>query len=290
MFIWEGVSEFVAVAELESFTAASKRLAVSTAQVSRQITALEKRLSCKLFYRTTRRVSVTDIGRVYYQHCRQVLDGLDEAERAISDLQTTPKGLLKMTAPGTFGEETIAPLVNEFLSLYPELEIQLNLSNQKQDLVAEGYDIAIRLGKLDDSTMMANRLSTRTQYVCASPDYIKKYGIPHSLSELASHNCLVGTLSYWRFHENHKEKHVKVQGSLSCNSGRALCDAALKGIGIVQLPDYYVKEHVDKGSLISLLESYREEDDHIWALYPHNRHLSSKVKMLVDFLKKNLNK
>ncbi len=120
-------------------------------------------------------MSVTDIGRVYYQHCRQVLDGLDEAERAISDLQTTPKGSLKMTAPpGTYGEETVAPLVNEFLSLYPELDIQLNLSNQKQDLVAEGYDVAIRLGQLEDSSMMAQRLSSRTQYVCASPLYIKK--------------------------------------------------------------------------------------------------------------------
>ena len=288
MFIWEGVSEFVAVAELESFTAASKRLGISTAQVSRQITALETRLSCKLFYRTTRKVSVTDIGRVYYQHCRQVLDGLDEAQRAISDLQTTPKGLLKMTAPGTYGEETIAPLVNQFLAMYPELEIQLHLSNQKQDLIAEGYDVAIRLGKLEDSTMMARKLSSRTQYVCASPDYIEKYGLPHSLSELEKHNCLAGTLNYWRFHENSKERHVRVQGSLSCNSGRALCDAALKGIGIVQLPDYYVKEYVDRGELVSILESFREKDDHIWALYPHNRHLSSKVKTLVDFLQKEL--
>ncbi|GLO63115.1 LysR family transcriptional regulator [Vibrio sp. MACH09] len=288
MFIWEGVSEFVAVAELESFTAASKKLDISTAQVSRQITALEKRLSCKLFYRTTRRVSVTDIGRVYYQHCRQVLDGLDEAERAISDLQTTPKGSLKMTAPGTYGEETVAPLVNEFLSLYPELDIQLNLSNQKQDLVAEGYDVAIRLGQLEDSSMMAQRLSSRTQYVCASPLYIKKYGVPHSLSELDKHNCLIGTLNFWRFRENNKEKHIKVKGNLSCNSGRALCDAAVKGIGIVQLPDYYVSEYIDSGELVTLLEGYREEDDHIWALYPHNRHLSSKVQMLVDFLKEKL--
>ena len=122
MFNWEGVSEFVAVAETESFTKAAARLGISTAQVSRQVSALETRLAAKLFHRTTRKVSVTEVGRIYYQHCRQVLDGLDEAERAITNLQTTPRGLLKITAPVTYGEGTIAPLINDFLTHYPELE------------------------------------------------------------------------------------------------------------------------------------------------------------------------
>ena len=240
MFNWEGVSEFVAVSETESFTKAAARLGISTAQVSRQVSALETRLAAKLFHRTTRKVSVTEVGRVYYQHCRQVLDGLDEAERAITNLQTTPRGLLKITAPVTYGEGTIAPLINDFLTLYPELEVQMNLTNLKVDLVDQGYDLAIRLGQLEDSSMMAKRLGARTQFVCASPSYVATYGLPHTLSELDQHNCLIGTLDYWRFQEKGKARNVRVKGNLSCNSGHALVDAAIKGLGIIQLPDYYV--------------------------------------------------
>ncbi|MBW7472425.1 LysR substrate-binding domain-containing protein [Marinobacter sp. M216] len=288
MFNWEGVSEFVAVAEAESFTAAGKRLGISTAQVSRQVSALENRLSAKLFYRTTRRVSVTEVGNIYYQHCRQVLDGLEEAERAITNLQSTPTGKLKITAPVTYGESTISPLINNFAAKYPELDVRLHLTNQTLDLVDEGYDLAIRLGKLNDSTMMARRLALRTQYVCASPDYLSAHGVPHSLSELTQHNCLQGTLGYWRFQEQGKERNIKVKGNLGCNSGRALVDAALKGIGIVQLPDYYVLRYIETGQLVSLLDHLREPDDGIWALYPHNRHLSPKVRMLLDYLGEEL--
>lgn len=288
MFNWEGVSEFVAVAEADSFTAAAKRLGISTAQVSRQVSALEARLATKLFHRTTRKVSVTEVGRVYYQHCRQVLDGLDEAERAITNLQSTPRGLLKITAPVTFGERTIAPLINDFIARYPDLEVRLHLTNQKVDLIDEGYDLAIRLGQLDDSTMMAKRLALRTQHVCASPDYLSIHGVPHTLSELEQHNCLQGTLDHWRFQENGKIRSIKIKGSVSCNSGRALVDAALKHIGIVQLPDYYVMPYIDSGELIQLLDHHRQPDDGIWALYPHNRHLSPKVRMLLEHLSEHL--
>ncbi|GIU17085.1 LysR family transcriptional regulator [Shewanella sp. c952] len=284
MFNWEGVSEFVAVAETESFTKAAVRLGISTAQVSRQVSALETRLAAKLFHRTTRKVSVTEVGRVYYQHCRQVLDGLDEAERAITNLQTTPRGLLKITAPVTYGEGTIAPLINDFLTQYPELEVQMNLTNLKVDLVDQGYDLAIRLGQLEDSSMMAKRLGSRTQYVCASPSYVSTYGLPHTLSELEQHNCLIGTLDYWRFQEKGKARNVRIKGNLSCNSGHALVDAAIKGLGIIQLPDYYVNPFIASGELVSLLENNRQADEGIWALYPHNRHLSPKVRMLLDFL------
>ncbi|MCC4266126.1 LysR family transcriptional regulator [Oceanimonas baumannii] len=288
MFLWEGVSEFVAVAEAESFTRAAKRLGISTAQVSRQISALESRLSTKLFYRTTRKVSVTEAGQIYYQHCRQVLDGLEEAERTITNLQLSPRGRLRLTAPVTYGEKVIAPLVNDFVLRYPELEVELHLTNQKLDLVADGYDLAIRLGTLEDSSMMARRLASRTQHVCASPDYLSVHGVPHSLSELEQHNCLQGNLDYWRFQEQGKVRNIRVTGNIRCDSGWALLDAALKGIGIVQLPDYYVQPALDAGQLLSLLEHYREEDNGIWALYPHNRHLSPKVRMLLDYLGQTL--
>ncbi|WP_458792947.1 LysR family transcriptional regulator [Yoonia sp. MH D7] len=288
MFNWEGVSEFVSVAETESFTAAATRLGISTAQVSRQIRALESRLGVKLFYRTTRKVSITDTGQIYYNHCRQVLDGLAEAERAITDLHQTPKGRLNLTAPVTFGEKRIAPLVNEFVARYPELEVTLTLSNQMLDLVAECYDLAVRLGELEDSTMMAKRLASRTHYVCASPDYLAARGVPYALSELEQHNCLQGTLDYWRFEEKGKPRHIRVKGNLRCNSGWSLVDAALKGIGIVQLPDYYVQVELEAGRLVPILDKYRAPDDGIWAIYPHNRHLSPKVRLLLEHLSEGL--
>jgi len=285
---WQGISEFVYVAEAESFTLAAKKLAISTAQVSRQITALESRLKVKLFYRTTRKVSLTQEGSLFYQHCRAILDGLEQAETAITNLQASPQGKIKLTASVTYGEQQVLPLVNDFTLLYPDIEVVAQLSNQKIDLVDEGYDLAIRLGKLHDSTLMAKKLAQRTNYVCAAPAYINKYGTPHALSELSQHNCLLGTLDYWRFRDNNKEKNIRVSGSIRFNSGYGLVDAALKGLGIVQLPDYYVKDHIEQGRLITLLDHYREPDEGIWAVYPHNRQLSAKIRLLVDYLAKHL--
>ena len=285
---WDGISEFVYVAEYESFTRAAKELGVSTAQVSRQISALEKRLNIKLLYRTTRKVSLTEEGRVFYQHCRGVLDGLDAAEQAVSNLQSKPQGRIKLTAPVTYGEQQLLPLVNNFMVQYSDIEVTAFLSNQKIDLIDGGYDLAIRIGKLSDSTMMAKKLSHRTNFVCAAPDYLKKYGVPHSLNELSQHNCLLGTRDYWHFIEDgknaDKEKNLRVFGSVQYNSGHSLVDAALKGLGIVQLPDYYVQKHLASGALVSVLDKYREPEESIWAVYPHNRHLSPKIRLLVDYL------
>ncbi|OUR61561.1 LysR family transcriptional regulator [Colwellia sp. 39_35_sub15_T18] len=285
---WDGISEFVFVAENESFTQASKKLAISTAQVSRQISALEKRLNIKLLYRTTRKVTLTEEGRVFYQHCRSVLDGLDAAERAITNLQSKPQGKIKLTAPVAYGEQQILPLVNNFIKQYSDVEVSAYLSNRQIDLVEEGYDLAIRLGKLSDSTMMAKKLGKRTSYVCASPDYLSKHGVPHSLSELNKHSCLLGTIGYWHFRDSGREKSIRVTGRLRYNSGYSLIDAALKGLGIVQLPDYYVQQHIQSGELVTLLDSYRAPDEGIWALYPQNRHLSPKIRLLVDYLAEQL--
>jgi len=288
MFNWEGVTEFVAVAETESFTAAAKQLDISTAQVSRQVSALESRLATKLFHRTTRKVSVTEAGTIYYQHCRQVLDGLTAAEDAISDMQSKPTGKLKVTAPVTYGEATIAPLINSFLARYPELDVELNLSNLKKDLIDEGIDVAIRQGNLEDSTMMAKRLSSRTFYVCASPEYLEAHGTPLTPRELEKHNCLQSMNDYWYFQKNGKSQNIRLRGNLRSNSGHALLDAALKGIGIVQLPGDYVCPHTETGQLTILLEDYRAPDQGVWAIYPHNRHLSPKVRMLLDYLGEEL--
>ena len=285
---WEGISEFVCVAEYESFTRAARTLGISTAQVSRQISALEQRLNIKLLYRTTRKVSLTEEGRVFYQYCRSVLDGLDAAEQAVSNLQSKPQGRIKLTAPVTYGEQQLLPLINDFMMQYRDIEVTAFLSNQQIDLVEGGYDLAIRIGKLRDSTMMAKKLSLRTNFVCATPAYLNQYGVPRTLDDLNQHNCLLGTRDYWHFVEDGTEKNLRVSGSIQYNSGYSLVDAALKGLGIVQLPDYYVQKYLASGALASLLDDYREPEESIWAIYPYNRQLSPKIRLLVDYLAERL--
>lgn len=288
MMKWEGISEFVYVAEYESFTRAAKELGISIAQVSRQVSALEKRLNIKLFYRTTRKISLTEEGRVFYKHCRGVLDGLDAAEQAISSLQSTPQGKIKLTAPVTYGEQQLLPLINDFIVQYPDIEVTAFLSNQKVDLVEGGYDLAIRIGKLRDSTLMAKKLSHRTNFVCASPSYLDSYGTPQTLAELSNHNCLLGSVDYWHFKEGERERNIRVSGRVRYNSGYSLVDAALKGLGMVQLPDYYVQKYLTSGKLISVLDDFREPEEGIWAVYPQNRHLSTKIQMLLQYLQQHL--
>ncbi|MEJ6077452.1 LysR family transcriptional regulator [Vibrio sp. 1-Bac 57] len=285
---WQGINEFVAVAETQSFSLAAKNLNISTAQVSRQISALEKRLKVKLFYRTTRKVSLTQEAQLFYQHCRHLLDSLDTAEQAITNLQSSPQGKIKLTVPVTYGEQKILPLVNDFVALHNEIEVTTELTNHRVDLIDGGFDIAIRLGQLQDSTLIAKRLSQRFNYVCATEDYLQTHGQPHSLSELKHHNCLLGTRDYWRFIEQGKEKAVRVKGNLRCNSGLSLVDAALKNIGIVQLPDYYVQTYIESGQLMTILDQFREPAEGIWAVYPQNRYMSPKIRLLIDHLAKHL--
>ncbi len=284
MSIRDGVFEFVYVVETESFTAAAKRMDVSVAHISRHVNQLENRLGAKLLYRTTRQIRLTEVGEVYYHYARKVMDELLEAERAVIEMEGKQIGKLRMTAPVYYGEYFVAPLVNDFLLRYPKIDLELNLTNRTVDLVEEGYDLAIRLGTLDSSTMMCRKLVSRTQYVCASPAYLAAHGTPLTLADLAKHRCLNAILDHWRFIENGRLRNIRTGASWSCNSGLIAKDAALKGLGIVQLPDYYVKEELNKGLLVSLLEEFRLPDDGIWAVYPHNRHLSPKVKLLVDFL------
>jgi DNA-binding transcriptional LysR family regulator len=290
MTIWDGINEFVCVVETDSFTAAAKRLEVSVAHISRQVNQLEDRLGAKLLYRTTRKLRLTEVGEVYYQHARKIRDDMQAAERAVMEMEGKPTGKLRITAPVYYGEYFLAPLVNDFLLQYPQLDLELKLTNETVDLVKDGYDLAIRLGTLDSSSLMCRKLARRTQYLCASPAYLADHGTPQTLADLANHRCLGGSLDHWRFLENGKLRNWRVGSAWSCNSGLALKDAALKGLGIVQLPDYYVQVALAQGSLVSLLESHRLPDDGVWVVYPQNRHLSPKVRLLVDFLVAQLGK
>lgn len=281
---WAGIAEFVAVVESGSFTAAAERLKISTAQVSRQVNTLEQRLGLQLLHRTTRKITITDIGKHYYQTCQQLLEGFDAAEHELLEQQTQPKGKLRLTAPITFGERVLMPLLSDFLLLYPQMSLDVELSNTKIDITDAGFDLAIRLGQLQDSRLRARRLSNREIFTCASPAYISRMGQPTTLAELKHHNCLIGSVSHWRFTENSQERTLTVDGSLHCNSGLSLADSAIKGIGIVQLPAEYVGHHIAEGTLVKLLEGFQPKQEGIWGLYPASRWSSTKTSLLLDFL------
>jgi len=273
---------------LNSFTAAAHKLDTSVAQISRRVATLEERLAVKLFHRTTRKVTLTEAGQLYYTQCKHLVEGLELAELAVTQMQSTPKGLLRITAPVTYGEQRIAPLLHQFLEKYPQVDLDLMLTNQKLDLIELGVDVAIRLGRLQDSSLVAKKLSSRQLYVCASPKYLERYGEPHTLSELSSHQCLVGSVDYWRFQNQKSEKSLRIHGRIHCNSGIVLLDAAKRGLGLAQLPDYYVQDALDSGELVEVLSDYRDVREGIWALYPQNRNLSPKVRLLIDFLAEHL--
>lgn len=285
---WQGISEFVAVAEQGSFSAAARQLGISVAQVSRTIDQLEQRLTIKLVQRTTRQVRLTENGQLYYQQCRPLVFGLQQANQLLQSLQEEPSGPIRLTAPVYYGETVIAPLLHDFLLRYPKLSFDVVLTNEQLDLVKGGFDAAIRLGSLTDSSLQARKLSNRSLHLCASPLYLSGHTAPEHLSDLLKHRCLVGSIDVWRFEQQKQKLQIRPNAYLKCNSGVALTDACLKGLGLTQLPDYYVKTYLDSGQLVSLLPELQPKDEGIWALYPLTRHLPLKVRLLLDYLQQQM--
>ncbi|MGM0536719.1 MAG: LysR family transcriptional regulator [Pseudomonadota bacterium] len=281
---WDRIEAFIVVVRAGSFAAAARRLKVSSSHVSRLVSQLENQLGTTLLYRTTRQIRLTEAGTLYYRHCHHLFDGFREAEAAVKDLQSRPSGVLSLTCATHFGERFIAPLVNDFQVRYPQLGIRLHFTNRRVDIIEEGFDIAIRMGQLEDSSLVARRLCERREHVVGSPDYFTRMPQPHALSELSRHRCLVGSRDHWRFAVGGERRELRVEGPWEGNSGPALLDAALKGLGLAQLPDYYVDPYLASGELVSVLDAYRHDDSAVWAVYPRHRHRSPKVHQFIDYL------
>ncbi|MBD1583241.1 LysR family transcriptional regulator [Pseudoalteromonas sp. S16_S37] len=281
---WTGIDEFVAVATLGSFTQAAKQLGTSVAQVSRRVKELEQQLNHQLLTRTTRTLTLTQEGKVFLTHARHLQHAYNDAQLALRQRDQQPSGVLKLTAPVMFGERYIMPLVHDFMRKYPKVSVEMLLSNEQLDIVTMGIDVAIRLGNLKDSSLKARKLSTRNTLVCASPSYIANYGQPYSLNELSAHNCLIGNSRTWRFLDDTRERNISVRGSLICNSGWALLDAACKGLGLVQLPHYYVQTAIEQQKLVEILPKFRPEPEGVWALYPPRQYLPTSLRLLLDHL------
>lgn len=285
---WAGIDEFLAVAQMRSFTQAAKRLGCSSSQVSRVIAALEDRLESRLFYRTTRSVGLTEVGERFLVSCRRLVEERDEALAAISEPGEDLHGQLRLTCAVTYGERFVVPIINDLMVENPRLEADVLLTDEVIDIVDAGIDLAVRFGNLRDSRLVATRLASRMRLLCASPGYLDRHGTPQTLADLVQHECIRGRSDAWTFASKGQPYLHRPQGRFRCNSGLAVLEAALQGLGLCRLPDFYVRRHLDRGELIELLPDFRPADEGVWAVYPDRRHLPTKVRVVVAQLHNRL--
>jgi DNA-binding transcriptional LysR family regulator len=281
------------VVESGSFTAAAERLGLSRPVVSKYITRLEDQLGARLLNRTTRRLSLTEAGQAFFARSQRGLQEIEAAEAEVSRLQETPRGQLKLNAPMSFGILHIAAALPDFLARYPELSVEMNLEDRQIDLIQEGFDLAIRIAELPDSSLIARRLGPCRHVVCASPEYIKKYGSPRTPDDLRQHNVLTfryhDSPSEWRFiSPDGRFVSAPVSGSIQMNNSLALREAVLQGVGIMLTPTFIVGADIQSGILQVVLPDYRAQEISIYAIYPERRHLSPKVQAFIEFMKERI--
>jgi DNA-binding transcriptional LysR family regulator len=294
MDLFQAMKVFVHVVESGSMTAAGEQCGLSTTMVGNYLRALEQRLGVSLLRRTTRRQSLTEFGSAYYQRCLDILGQVSAAEQLAEEVQATPHGTLRITAPPTFGAESLMPALADYLAACPAVKLDVVLTDRVVDLVEEGFDAAIRLGTLENSSLIARPLHDYGLTICASPAYILRCGQPLTPGELAGHDCLsfsypVGT--EWRWTEKHwrlagaeGEVSVDISGRIAVNSAPALKRAALSGLGIAMLPDALVREELAEGKLLPLLGDYRLPVRPMHLVYAQERYRSPKLRSFVEYI------
>jgi DNA-binding transcriptional LysR family regulator len=283
------MESLVAVVETGSFVKASVVLRVSKAAVSQTIVALETRLGARLLQRTTRRVSLTEAGRAYLAHCKQILADVAEADRAVGAVTGQPVGVLRINAPFSFGIRQLAPLWGELLARYPDLTLEVSLADRLVDVVEEGFDAVIRISRLQDSSLVYRRLTHTRLVVCASPRYLAEHGTPTTVAALADHRVIAYSYAAegdtWHFTAAHGTRHsVLTRPCLRTNNGDTCREVALAHQGIVLQPDFLVSDALASGQLVPLLPDFDGEEIGVYVVYPSRQHLSVKVRVLVDFL------
>lgn len=281
---WDGIEEFVHVARAGSFTAGARSFGASVTHMSRSIARLEARLLAQLFHRTTRSLRLTDTGRLFYDSCSRIVEERDEAIASVC-AREEPIGELRLTCSQALGERFVAPLARAFALEHPALKVRIDLDNTIRDLITEGYDLAVRTGHLADSRLIATRVASRRVVTVAAPAYLDRRGRPADIASLADHNCLIGSVAQWHFAG---DVTFRPEGRWRSNNGNALVDAALAGMGVCQLPTFYVQEALAQGLLEEVLPDVRPADEPIWAVYPQRRHLSPKVTLFVAMLRSHL--
>ncbi|MDH7796887.1 MULTISPECIES: LysR family transcriptional regulator [unclassified Beijerinckia] len=283
---------FVAVAESGSFTTASEQLAMSRAMASKHVMDLEAHLGLRLLNRTTRSVSLTDAGGSYFERGKDILAALEEAEREVTSQAAEPVGRLRISAPLSFGITHVSPLVAAFAKANPRIAIDLTLNDRFVDLVDEGFDVAIRIGRLTDSSMIARRLAVTRSMICASPDYLARRGRPLVPADLLDHECLhyayASGGNVWSFQGPQGEETRRVPGRIACNNGDALGRLAAAGAGIAIGPDFIMAPLVASGAVEEILHDYAQSELGIYIVHPSQRHMPLKLRAFIDFMVANM--
>ncbi len=284
----EDMQSFVRVVEAGSISAAAERMGIAKSAVSRRLSDLEGRLGVQLLRRTTRRLNLTDTGRSFYDRCVRILEDVEEAENAVSQEHGTLRGRLRVAVPLTFGLLHLGPAIRDFSRAHPQVEFDLDFNDRQVDLLAEGFDLALRIAELEDSSLIARRLASIRMLACASPDYLARAGTPQHPEELVEHACLTYSLlrepETWRYHHGGQDGAVRVQSRLRANNGDFLRQAAEAGQGIVLQPTFITYRSLAEGRLVPILTECEWPGVPAYAVYPQTRHLSRRVRAFVDFL------
>ena len=284
----DGVAVFVAVINAGSFTAAARGLGHSTSYVSKTITRLEKRLGSRLLNRTTRTISLTDTGRAYFERCSQIVIDAENAERSINQLQERPSGLLRINAPTSFSYKYLLSVLPQFMHQYPEVKLEVEFNDRLIDVIAEGYDVVIRISKIKDSNLVARKFTSSRAVVVAAPAYLERRGYPKQAEDLADHDCIAYSLlpspTQWTFYKEGKRSIVTVEPRVMCNAAQIEVAMAVQGIGITRLPLFACEQEVARGELQIIMQEYDQLKLDVYAVYPHRQYLTTKVRVFVDFL------
>jgi len=286
---FQEMSVFSRIVSTGSLSSAARELGISPALVSRRLAALENRLGVRLLNRTTRSLHLTDEGASYYDTCNRVLAEIQEADAAVSAGSVEPQGALRVALPASFGHQHLTPLIPEFARRYPKVQLALSLSDRNVNLIEEGFDLAIRIAELEDSSLAARRLAPNRRVICASPAYIAQHGAPRTPDELTRHNCLTVSSDFtmnWEYKDpDGKPGAVRVSGRYSCDNWEVLREWALAGLGVALKSTWDVHRHLADGSLVSLCPDYTFHSDvAIYAIYPHRRFLPAKTRAFIEFL------
>ena len=279
---------FTKVVEFASFSEAGKKLRLSRSAVSKHVGELEHELGVQLLNRTTRRVTPTEQGQAYFERATAILADLDAADHALAERQSSPRGLLRVNAPMSFGTIRLGPIVAEFMESYPELQIQLVLGDEQVDPLQEGLDVVLRIAELESSSLIARKLTPISRALCASPAYLQRRGEPKHPDQLREHDCLaygyLSTGNQWKLTGKDGDHWINPRWTLCANNAEVLRDAALRGRGIALLPDFIMEDALQRGALVKVLTGYSAPETALYAVYPPTRHLAVKVRVFIDFL------
>ncbi|TFF06986.1 LysR family transcriptional regulator [Pseudomonas sp. BCA14] len=288
---FEDMRLFCQVMESGSFTAAAEQLGLSKQFVSRRLIQLEDRLGVRLLNRSTRRLDVTPLGQSYYESALRLLGEVEQVEQGIAGQNSEPRGTIRLSAPLSFAMAHLGCLLPLFLKRYPHVSVEVDLSDRPVDLIGEGYDLVLRIGTLEDSTLIARRIASIQRVYCASPDYLALRGTPLKPEDLATHDCLPyghGRQVQWRFQTKGKLQSLNVSGRMRVNNGELLRDTAIAGMGVTYLPTFIVADALKDGRLVTLLDEYAPDALTLSAVYPQHRQSSRPVQALVEFLRERL--